>query len=165
MSYPPAAASAKTYCLIAVIMCFVAAAVWGVLSFTLAILMPVFLVLGIVAVLIAVLVYITTYDKIRIGDYVGAKGPCLVWGFLGLIIGGAIPGIFLLLAHSKLSEIAQYPPVSPAVMPSPTQYPPITVPPRAIGPTPVGGGSVVCFGCGSFMPATATSCPRCGKPR
>ena len=156
MSYAPAAASAKTYCLIAVIMCFVAAALWVVLSFILAIVSIVFLVLGMVAVLIAVLVYLTTYDRIRIGDYVGAKGPCLVWGFLGLIFGGVISGIFLLLAHSKLSEIAQYPPVS---------YPPITVPPRPIGPTPVGGGSVVCFGCGSFMPATATSCPRCGKPR
>jgi len=164
MSYPPAAGSAKTYCLIAVIMCFLAAAGWVVLSVLAVGVSGIFLVLGVVAVLIAVLVYITTYDRIRIGDYVGAKGPCLVWGFLGLIIGGVIPGIFLLLAHSKLSEIVQYAPVSPAVVHPPTQYPPIAVPPRPMGP-PVSAGGVVCFGCGFFMPATATSCPRCGKSR
>jgi len=153
VSYPPAASTAKTYSLIAVILCFVAAAIWVVLGPFLAFLLrspSLGIVLGVLAVVIAVLIYITTYDRIRIGDFEGAKGPCLVWGFLGLIFGWGIPGIFLILAHSKLSEI-----------------PPYRAPPPTVGPPLPGrrAEGTICFGCGSVIPSTATSCPRCGKPR
>jgi hypothetical protein len=151
MSYPPAANTAKTYSLIAVILSFMAAAVWLIVSLILVRLSSIFLVMGILAVVIAVLIYITTYDRIRIGDFEGAKGPCLMWGFLGLILGGVIVGLFLILAHSKLSEISQHAPAMGA-----PQYRPPSVPRT---------GGAICFGCGSVIPATATSCPRCGKPR
>lgn len=174
MWHPPRAAVAKTYCLIAVIMSFIAAAVWVLVGLSLSSIRfftgasALFLVFGLVAVLIAVMVYLTTYDRIGIGDYVGAKGPCLVWGFLGLIFGFLIPGIFLMLAHSKLSEIAQPASPMPVTMSyAPPRVPPhtsTTPPPRTMG-TSAPPGSLVCFGCGLFMPATATTCPRCGKRR
>ena len=151
----PAAATAKTYCLIGVIFSFIAALVWIILSAILSLLATIFVGLGVLAVLIAIMVYVTTYERIRTGDYAGAKGPCLVWGILGLVTGFGISGIFLILAHSKLSEISLY---APVVGPAP---------PRPVVPPPpvATAGSIVCFGCGSFIPAAAASCPRCGRRR
>jgi len=151
MSYPPAANTAKTYSLIAVILSFIAASVWLIVSLILVRLSSIFLVMGILAVVIAVLIYITTYDRIRIGDFEGAKGPCLLWGFLGLILGGVVVGLFLILAHSKLSEVFQR---APAMGTPQYGLPPVAK-----------TGSAICFGCGSVIPVNATSCPRCGKPR
>jgi len=100
--------AAKTYVLIAIIFTFIAAAVWiivGILALMQPILGPILFGIGLVAFLIAILVYLTTYERIKLGDYAGATGPCLVWGLLDLLFGFGIAGIFLLLAHSKLSDL------------------------------------------------------------
>ena len=62
------------------------------------------IVFGFLSVICAVASYITVAEKIRTGDIAGAKTWSIFFGFLLLIFGLLIGGIFFLLAHSKLAE-------------------------------------------------------------
>ncbi len=64
--------------------------------------------------------YLATIRRIDNGLYEAAKTPCLVMGILGLVIGLVVPGIFFMLAYSKLGEvILRYGPVASRTVLSP----------------------------------------------
>ena len=43
--------------------------------------------------------------RIDDGLYEAAKTPCLIMGILGLLVGLIVPGIFYMLAYTKLGEV------------------------------------------------------------
>jgi len=173
MGYEADTGTARTYILISIVITFLSIPVWVIIGFVWTVQWnwwypygspPLWIALipGAIAFFVAVMIYLTTYDRVTIGDYLGARGPCLVWGIIDLFSGLIVGGIFLLLAHSRLSDMTrgmryrgsyqpQYP--SPGYGPSPGYTP---------APGASGAGSV-CFGCGATIPAGATACPRCGK--
>ncbi len=76
--------------------------------------------LSIVILLIFIGAYLATIKRISDGLYEAAKTPCLVMGLLGLVIGLVVPGIFYMLAYSKLGEvILRYGPVASRTVLSP----------------------------------------------
>lgn len=131
--------------------------------------------LGVVGLVIIVGSYMTTADKIRIGDLEGAKLPCVLWGIISLLLGGAafvflpstqlsffsllaiVGGIFFLLAHSKIEGVStvSYPSTSPAYQES------YTTPgsqPSVIGVTQF------CPKCNKEVDVGFDKCPSCGTP-
>lgn len=163
MGYDPAG-TARTYVLISIVITFLAVPVWTLIGLML--FQGVGLLLGAFAVLAAIMIYLTTYDRIRIGDYVGARGPCLVWGIIDLLVGFLVGGLFLLLAHSKLSDVVQgrIQTTPPAWQPAPssTGWQP-SYSGRASSIPPPQACQKICFGCGATIPLGGASCPRCGK--
>jgi hypothetical protein len=130
--------------------------------------------LGVVGLVIIVASYLTTADKIRIGDVEGAKLPCVLWGIISLLLGGAafvflpltqvsffsllaiVGGIFFLLAHSKIEG------VSTASYPS---TPPYTEPYGTSGSQPsVIGVTQFCPKCNKEVDVGFDKCPSCGTP-
>ncbi len=76
--------------------------------------------MSIVILLILMGAYLTTVKRISDGLYEAAKTPCLVMGILGLTIGLLLPGIFYMLAYTKLGEvILRYGPVASRTVLSP----------------------------------------------
>jgi len=70
-------------------------------------------IFAIIIVLIFIGAYLTTVKRIDDGLYEAAKTPCLIMGILGLLIGLIVPGIFYMLAYTKLGEvILRYGPVA-----------------------------------------------------
>lgn len=160
LGYDAAIGTARTYILIAIVITFFAVVFWVVFGLLLAIVYGLAaFVPAAIAFLVAILIYLTTYDRLSIGDFAGARGPCLVWGIVDLFFGLGIAGILLLLAHSKLSDVraggytGSLPYVSTTGHAQPTQY----------GPFRGTSGGRICFGCGSVVPMGSTTCPRCGK--
>lgn len=82
-------------------------------AFAFALFFPVFL--GIIALVhIGLTVWAwMTLRNIEEGRYAEARTASLVLGIIGLFLAGVIGGVFFILAHSKLGEIAQ---PSPALM-------------------------------------------------
>ena len=75
---------------------------------------------AILALLILIGAYLSTVKRIDDGLYEAAKTPCLVMGIIGLVIGFVIPGIFYMLAYTKLGEvILRYGPVASRTVLSP----------------------------------------------
>jgi len=70
-------------------------------------------VFAIVIILIFIGAYLTTVKRIDDGLYEAAKTPCLIMGILGLFVGLIVPGIFYMLAYTKVGEvILRYGPVA-----------------------------------------------------
>lgn len=70
-------------------------------------------IFAIVVILVFIGAYLTTVKRIDDGLYEAAKTPCLIMGILGLLIGLIVPGIFYMLAYTKLGEvILRYGPVA-----------------------------------------------------
>ncbi len=70
-------------------------------------------IFAIVIILVFIGAYLTTVKRIDDGLYEAAKTPCLIMGILGLLIGLIVPGIFYMLAYTKLGEvILRYGPVA-----------------------------------------------------
>jgi len=70
-------------------------------------------IFAIVIILVFIGAYLTTAKRIDDGLYEAAKTPCLVMGILGLLVGLIVPGIFYMLAYTKLGEvILRYGPVA-----------------------------------------------------
>jgi len=70
-------------------------------------------IFAIIIVLIFIGAYLTTVKRIDDGLYEAAKTPCLIMGILGLLISLIVPGIFYMLAYTKLGEvILRYGPVA-----------------------------------------------------
>ena len=171
MTYEADAGTVRTYILISIVATFLSIPVWIVIGFVWLVPWwilsypyvgpPIWLALvpSVIAFFVAVMIYLTTYDRVGIGDYLGARGPCLVWGILDLFSGLLVGGVFLLLAHSKLSDMTRGMSYHGSGQPqySPPGY--VSSPGRGSG---AGAGSV-CFGCGTTIPAASTACPRCGK--
>lgn len=76
--------------------------------------------LAIVILLIFIGAYLATIKRIDDGLYEAAKTPCLIMGIIGLVIGLLIPGLFYMLAYTKLGEvILRYGPVASRTVLSP----------------------------------------------
>jgi len=70
-------------------------------------------IFAIIIVLIFIGAYLTTVKRIDDGLYEAAKTPCLIMGILGLLVGLMVPGIFYMLAYTKLGEVMlRYGPVA-----------------------------------------------------
>jgi len=70
-------------------------------------------VFAIIIMLVFIGAYLTTVKRIDDGLYEAAKTPCLIMGILGLLVGLIVPGIFYMLAYTKLGEvILRYGPVA-----------------------------------------------------
>jgi len=70
-------------------------------------------VFAIIIILVFIGAYLTTVKRIDDGLYEAAKTPCLIMGILGLLVGLIVPGIFYMLAYTKLGEvILRYGPVA-----------------------------------------------------
>jgi len=78
--------------------------------------LPVMMGAGVFAIIIMLVfigAYLTTVKRIDDGLYEAAKTPCLIMGILGLLVGLIVPGIFYMLAYTKLGEvILRYGPVA-----------------------------------------------------
>ena len=75
---------------------------------------------AIVILLVFIGAYLSTIKRIDDGLYEAAKTPCLVMGIIGLVIGLVMPGIFYMLAYTKLGEvILRYGPVASRTVLSP----------------------------------------------
>jgi hypothetical protein len=131
--------------------------------------------LGVIGLVILVASYMTTADKIRLGDLEGAKLPCVLWGLIALLLGGAafvflpltqisffsllaiVSGIFFLLAHSKIEGVTamSYPPVPPA---HPESYTGSGGQPSVISVTQF------CPKCSKEVDVGFERCPSCGTP-
>jgi uncharacterized protein YacL len=78
--------------------------------------LPIMMAAGIFAIIIILIfigAYLTTVKRIDDGLYEAAKTPCLIMGILGLLVGLIVPGIFYMLAYTKLGEvILRYGPVA-----------------------------------------------------
>jgi len=62
-------------------------------------------IFAIVIILVFIGAYLTTVKRIDDGLYEAAKTPCLIMGILGLLVGLIVPGIFYMLAYTKLGEV------------------------------------------------------------
>jgi len=70
-------------------------------------------IFAIIIILVFIGAYLTTVKRIDDGLYEAAKTPCLIMGILGLLVGLIVPGIFYMLAYTKLGEvILRYGPVA-----------------------------------------------------
>ncbi len=68
---------------------------------------------AIIIILVFIGAYITTVKRIDDGLYEAAKTPCLIMGILGLLVFLIVPGIFYMMAYTKLGEvILRYGPVA-----------------------------------------------------
>jgi len=68
---------------------------------------------AIIIILVFIGAYITTVKRIDDGLYEAAKTPCLIMGILGLLVCLIVPGIFYMMAYTKLGEvILRYGPVA-----------------------------------------------------
>jgi hypothetical protein len=70
-------------------------------------------IFAIIIILVFIGAYITTVKRIDDGLYEAAKTPCLIMGILGLLVCLIVPGIFYMMAYTKLGEvILRYGPVA-----------------------------------------------------
>lgn len=70
-------------------------------------------VFAIIVILVFIGAYLTTVKRIDDGLYEAAKTPCLIMGIVGLLVGLIVPGIFYMMAYTKLGEvILRYGPVA-----------------------------------------------------
>jgi uncharacterized protein YacL len=70
-------------------------------------------IFAIIVILIFMGAYLTTVKRIDDGLYEAAKTPCLIMGIIGLLVGLVVPGIFYMMAYTKLGEvILRYGPVA-----------------------------------------------------
>lgn len=70
-------------------------------------------IFAIIVILIFIGAYLTTVKRIDDGLYEAAKTPCLIMGIIGLLVGLVVPGIFYMMAYTKLGEvILRYGPVA-----------------------------------------------------
>jgi len=104
------------------------------------------------------LVYVFSYERVRNGDYEGARTPTLVFAILSLITLALIPGILFLIGYVKLGDALRE--ASPAAPAWGSPLPPAAPSPAA----PLGGGARYCAHCGRANPGTATYCTGCGAP-
>ena len=105
------------------------------------------------------LIWVFSYDRVRNGDYAGARTPTLIFAILSLLSLGIIPGILFLIAYLKLEDAGREA-VSPAAW-SATPSPPLPSAPG--GPAPV-AGQRFCSHCGRANPSTGAFCQGCGAP-
>lgn len=78
-------------------------------------------IFSIIVILIFIGAYLTTVKRIDDGLYEAAKTPCLIMGIIGLLIGLIVPGIFYMMAYTKLGEvILRYGPVASRTVLTPT---------------------------------------------
>ena len=112
-------------------------------------------------VAILFLVYTFSYNRIKQGNYQGARAATLIWAILSLIsIIGILPGILYLIAYVKLGDAIreqQQPPYAQAAWGQPQ-------PMYAAAP-----GAAPAYAAPGAAPAAATPpttpmCPRCGQP-
>jgi uncharacterized protein YacL len=70
-------------------------------------------IFALIIILIFIAAYLTTVKRVDDGLYEAAKTPCLIMGIIGLIVGLVVPGIFYMMAYTKLGEvILRYGPVA-----------------------------------------------------
>lgn len=112
--------------------------------------------LALIGLLWTFLVYLFSYQRVREGDYEGARTPTLVFAILSLITIALIPGILFLIAYVKLGDaIREEPGVATAWGVAPT------VP---IPSSPPAAGTKFCAHCGRANPTTGLYCQGCGAP-
>jgi hypothetical protein len=91
--------------------------------------------------------YLYSYERIRRGDYEGARNPTLVIGILSIFL-GLIPGILYLVGYSKLSDAIRE-----------QQYPGVPG-----GPYGFAYSQTACRGCGRvYATGQFPFCPNCGQ--
>jgi hypothetical protein len=201
---PAAAAEARKFAYwgqIVALIFFVLMLLWGFVTlitlsvFGLEIFWGVFyIVIAIVDILILWLLKTTVFDAIDQGRFKEASDRLIIWGILGIILGGVIVGLLLLLAWIKLQEVFQVPyqqyqpqpyyqapPQQPPQQyqqpqqyQAPPQYQQQAPPPQyqQAPPAPVPPAQethkadmVKCKNCGVQYPAFMRNCPNCGAPR
>ena len=101
------------------------------------------------------LVYLFSYDRVRSGDYEGARTPTLVFAVLSLVTLAVIPGILLLVAYVKLGDA-----LAGERLPGYAWAQPAS--PFAPGPLP--GGARFCMHCGRPNGIDNRFCQGCGAP-
>lgn len=104
------------------------------------------------------LVYVFSYERVRNGDYEGARTPTLVFAILSLITLALIPGILFLIGYVKLGDaLREATPAAPAWgSPAPPSVP--------IPAAPLAGGMRYCAHCGRANPGGTAYCTGCGAP-
>jgi len=153
--------TAKTLVLVGLILYIIGVVVLALLGFLLLILTVVggiLLVFAIIGFVWVALVWIYSYDRIREGDYEGARTPTLVFAILALITLGIIPGVLWLIAYVKLGDALRE-----ATAYTPAWAAPNPAPPLSPAPSPTPGG-VFCSHCGRPNPPTGLFCQGCGAP-
>jgi len=112
--------------------------------------------LAVIGLLWIFLVYLFSYQRVREGDYEGARTPTLVFAILSLITIALIPGILFLIAYVKLGDaIREEPNVAAAWG---------TAPAAPVPSSPSAAGGKFCAHCGRANPATGLYCQGCGAP-
>jgi hypothetical protein len=105
------------------------------------------------------LIWVYSYDRIRNGDYEGARTPTLVFAILSLITFSLIPGILFLIAYVKLGDaMRESGPVAPAW--GAPAAPPPPIPSAASGLA----APRFCSHCGRANPGAGAFCQGCGAP-
>jgi hypothetical protein len=164
---PPAAGTAETLVLVALILQVIGAALPIVAIAALvglAIFNP-FPYIGGVIVLVAAVgalallflyfAYEFSYQRIRRGEYGAAQAPTLVFGIISLFL-GVIPGILYLIAYVKLGDAVRDARTGPYLPRPEAGYGP------AFPPAP--GAQQACGKCGRVYPVGQFAfCPRCGQ--
>jgi hypothetical protein len=187
---PPSQGTAETLILVAFILQVIFSLVFILLGLFLLGVGGVFFLIGgfalvalaAVAIVVPILMiyvgYQYSYRRTRDGDFAGARGPTLLLGIMGLIVGGLVVGILYIIAYVKLSDAESESRSTggwsgPGGMPNPYGAPygtPYGTPYGGPGPTygygrpgapPAAGG--VAYAPPPSVPV-ASMCPRCGRP-
>ena len=108
--------------------------------------------LALLGVLWLVLVYVFSYQRVREGDYLGARTPTLVFAILSLISIGLISGILYLIAWVSLGDAARA-----------SQSPQMPWGSAPVAPTGSAWGPR-CARCGNANPVSSRFCSSCGSP-
>jgi hypothetical protein len=113
--------------------------------------------LALIGLLWVFLVYLFSYQRVREGDYEGARTPTLVFAILSLLSVALIPGILFLIAYVKLGDAIREEPNAAPAWGAPA------APAAPASPLPT-TGSKFCEHCGRANPAAGIYCQGCGAP-
>jgi hypothetical protein len=119
------------------------------------------------------------FDAIDQGNFKDASDRLLIFGILGLVFGGLIPGILLLIGFLKIQEIfqpqyqqyvnqpyqAQAEQYQAPPQPPQQQAPPAPPAPPKVEAPKKKADMVKCKNCGVRYPSFMKSCPNCGTPK
>ncbi len=186
MAYrPPSAGTAQTMIMIGLIfqiifavIFFLAVGLVGILAATAAGLGLVFFIVPVIFLILFGLIplfflyvgYEWCYNRVKAGNYEGARTPTLVLAILELLFGGVLPGIFYLIGYLKLgdaiNEMRQPPAYAPGY-PAPG-YPAPGYAPMAPGapyqPQPAPSAAAPAAPAAAPAPPQAPAGPRCQRP-
>jgi hypothetical protein len=180
---PPSAGTAETLILVAFIFQVIITAIYLIFAVFLSLLAAAFIAAGVFgfglglpltvgfAIFGVVMLYVgweLSYQRVRRGDYEGARTATLILGILGLLFGGILVGILYIIGYVKLGDAVEearrpvgYSGFAPTPYAAPSTGYAFPAPaygggaPYALAPVPVPAAPPA---------ASAAICPRCSRP-